>query len=454
MFKKIFSLYLNKKTFFKGSAVLALTALLSNILGLFRDRLLAQNFGASTVLDAYSAAFILPNLLLNIFVAGALTAAFVPIFSSLISSDKRKEAKEFSNSVLNSSILIVLFFGLLLFIFARQLSSLIVPGFTEQSKTLFVNLMRLLLLSPLIFAISNTFGNILVGEERFFWYGISPSIYNIGIIVGALFSKKFGIQGVVIGTLVGAILHLVTRIIGVGKKYLTYRPNIKFDEHFKKYVKLMLPRMIGQPIDQLTFLGFTIMASTIGAGSIVILNIANNFQTVPVAIIGITFALIAFPILSKIAARNNKKEFMNETNFTIKAIILTTAPAALIMYMLRRPIIAILIGGGHFDTNAIYTTAATLGMFCPSIVTESINHLLARAFYALKNSHTPTIIALGGLAVSLSSAYFFSKTYGVQGLALAFLAGSVFKLIFHLIFLKNQAVKSFSEQEAITYAGE
>ncbi len=447
MIKKLISLYFNRKTFFKGSAVLAFTALLSNLLGLLRDRLLAHHFGAGAALDAYNAAFIVPNLLLNIFVAGALTAAFVPIFSGLISKDRRQEAAEFANSVLNSSILIILITGLAVFIFAPQLSRWVVPGFTPESKVLFVNLTRLLLLSPLIFAVSNALGNILVSEEKFFWYGISPSLYNIGIIGGVIFLVgRFGIYGAIIGVIGGALLHLISRLIGLMNYYLRYRPKIKIDEHFKKYIRLMLPRMAGQPIEQVMFLGFTIIASTIGTGAIVALNFANNFQTVPVAIIGVTFALTAFPVLSKIAARNNRKDFIGETIFTAKAILLTTVPVAVFMYFFSRPIIAILIGGGAFDQHAISVTAATLAVFAPSIVTESVNHLLARAFYALKNSLTPTLISLGGLIITLAGGYFAVEKLGISGLALGFLFGSIFKLIMHMVFLKERAAKVFSGQ--------
>ena len=453
MIKKLISIYFSRKNFFKGSAILAFTALASNLLGLLRDRLLAHSFGASRVLDAYNAAFIMPNLLLNIFVAGALSAAFVPIFTEITSHKEKTDTSDFTNSVLNSSVLIILITGLLAFVFAPQLSNWLVPGFSTESKVLFVKLTRLLLLSPLIFAVSNTIGSILISEERFFWYGLSPAVYNIGIIGGTVFlAGRFGIQGVIMGAIGGALLHLISRLIGLGRQYWRYRPQIKIDAHFKKYLRLMLPKMAGQPIEQVMFLGFTIIASTIGTGAIVVLNIANNFQTVPVAIIGITFALTAFPILAKIAAQNNKKGFIDETIFTAKAILITTAPVAALMYFFSRPIIAILIGGGAFDQHAINITAVTLAVFTPSIVTESVNHLLARAFYALKNSATPTLIALGGLIITLVSGYFLAGKFGVPGLALGFFLGSIFKILFHLVFLKSQTKKVFVKSQSVIAA--
>jgi putative peptidoglycan lipid II flippase len=444
MIKKLISLYFSKKAFFRGSAILAFTALLSNLLGLLRDRLLAHSFGASRALDAYNAAFVVPNLLLNIFVAGALAAAFVPIFTELANKNEKEKLSEFVNSVLNSSLLIILITGLIVFAFAPQLSNFIVPGFDADSKALFIKLMRLLLLSPLIFAASNTFGNILVSEEKFFWYGISPVLYNIGIIGGIIFGvKQYGIYAVVAGVIAGAFLHLASRVIGTVNYFFRYRPKIKINEYFKKYLRLMLPKMAGQPIEQIMFLGFTVIASTIGTGAITALNFANNFQTVPVAIIGVTFALTAFPALSKIAVQSSKKKFTDETIFTIKTIIFTTTPIAVFMYFFRRPIIAILLGGGMFDKTAIELTAISLGMFTPSIVTESINHLLARAFYALKDSLTPTLIALGWLIITLVAAYIFAMTKGIPGLALGFFLGSIFKILLHIILLRRQVKNIF-----------
>jgi len=451
MIKKLLAVFLNKKVFFRGSAILAFTAVLSNLTGLLRDRLFAHTFGASSALDAYNAAFIVPNLLLNIFVAGALTAAFIPIFSGLLEKKEHAEASDLTNSVLNSSVLIILVTGLAAFVLAPQLSRWIVPGFSPESKEIFVGMMRLLLLSPLIFAVSNTFGSVLMGDEKFFWYGFSAVLYNVGIICGTLFlAPRFGIYGAAIGTVGGAVLHLIARGIGIGRRYFKYKLKIKFNYNFKRYLRLMVPKMIGQPIDQLIFMGFTTMASVIGAGSIVVLNFANNFQTVPLSIIGITFALIAFPILSKIAARNDKKAFIAEISFAVKAMVITTLPVAAFMFIFQKPIISILIGGGAFDKTAVALTAATMGAFTPSILTESVNQLLSRAFYALKNSLTPTLIALGGLAITLSSAYVLSLkfSFGVVGLAIGFFFGSVFKLVLHLLLLKGQTKKAFVSENA------
>lgn len=438
MVSRILARFVNRKNFFFGSAVLSATTVLSYALGLLRDRMLATKFGASIYLDAYNAAFTLPDLILNIFVAGALTAAFVPIFSDLKNSNRHGEASDFINSVISSSLFVVIIAGTLVFIFAPFLSKYVVPGFDETSRDIFVNLVRILLLSPIIFSISNTIGNINLTHEKYFWYGISASLYNVGIIFGAIFlAPHFGIYGVAIGTVIGALLHLISRLIGLSYPY-KYRPKISFNHNYRTFIKLMLPKVIGQPLEQITFLGYTIIASTIGAGSIAIMNFARNFQSMPVNVIGITLALTAFPVLTRLSARESQREFRNEIKFTLFTVLLITIPSAFAVYFLRNYLIAIFLGGGMFDSEAIRLTGATLGMLAISIPTESMTHLISRGFYALKDSLTPVVVGLMGLITAIVFGYLFSKSMGIEGLALGFVFGSILKTIaLYILLLKK-----------------
>lgn len=416
--------------------MLALTTMASYLLGLLRDRLFAHTFGASQALDAYNAAFTVPDLILNIFVAGALTAAFIPLFTSTPDTER----SEFVNSVLNSSLIAVMIGGLAAFIFAPVVSRLIVPGFDEIARGQFVNLMRILLVSPVLFAISNTLGSMLVSHEKFLWFGLSAALYNLGIILGTIFlAPSWGIYGVAVGTLLGAVLHLIPRLAATWN-YLAYRPAIRITDVYRNFIKLMIPKMAGHPIEQLTFAGFTVIASSLGAGSIAILNFARNFESMPVNVIGATFALTVFPALSR---AKTKSEFTGEVWFTAKVIVLVTAFAALVMYLIRTPLIGILLGGGEFGHNEIALTAATFAYFALAIPTESLSHLLARSFYALKNSLTPTLVSIGGLIFALGAGYLFSRTLGIRGLALGFFVGSLAKIVLLSILLHRETKQSF-----------
>ena len=415
-----------------------ITAALSYLLGLIRDRQFAHVFGASPALDAYNAAFTIPDLILNVFVAGALTAAFIPLFTELSEGSKDEERTTFTNSVLNGSLLVVIICGTLAYFFAGPLSHLIVPGFDEATRATFIHLMRILLLSPLIFAISNTLGSILVSKERFFWYGISASLYNAGIIAGTLLlAPKFGIFGVAYGSLIGALMHLLPRLIATISAF-RYQPRIVFDRMYRTFIRLMIPKMAGHPIEQLTFLGFTAIASTLGHGAIVTLNFARNFQSAPVNVIGATLALTIFPVLSRAVAQRQQENFQQELWFTAKMIFVLTILSGIVIYLIRYQLIAILLGGGKFGPSEIAATATVLGIFCLSIPTESVSHLLARSFYALKNSLTPTLVSVGGLGFALGSGYYFSQSMGVKGLALGFFVGSVVKIVLLGILLRKE----------------
>ena len=201
----------------------------------------------------------------------------------------------------------------------------------------------------------------------------------------------------------------------------------------------MAPKVIGHPIEQLTFLGFTAIASTISSGSIVILNFAHNFQSMPINTIGVTFALTAFPLLARAVSTEDKKVFRKELSFAFYTILLASVVAAILLYFLRQPLIAILLGGGAFDTQAIGLTATTLGVFALSVPTESLSQLLARGFYATKDSLTPVLVSIGSLVIAVVCAWVFSKTLGVPGLAWGYFVGSGLKTVLLYTLLHNKA---------------
>ena len=432
-----FHYIISRQKFFKGSVILALATVTSYALGLLRDRQFAHLFGASHQLDAYQAAFIIPDLLLNIFVAGGLAAAFIPLLAEIRDHHNEREASDFINSVLNGSIIVVCVVGLVTFFAAPWIAPLVVRGFPPEAMHQYIVLLRIMLISPIIFSVSNALGNLLAFQERFFWYGMSAVLYNFGIILGTWWlSPALGIYGAGVGVLIGSLFHLAPRAVAAWRMF-SYRPYIAIDQYLRRFVRLMLPKMIGHPVEQLTFLGFTMIASMIGGGAISILNFARNFQSAPVAVIGITLSMTLFPIISRSAASNDRVEFMKELLFTVKLTLLILIPSAILMYLIREPLIRILLGGGAFDESAVKATAAALGIFTLAIPTESLCHLFSRAFYALKNSITPVLVSVGGLFLSITVGYALSRSMGVQGLALGFFIGSLVKVILLAILLRR-----------------
>ncbi|MBI3250901.1 MAG: hypothetical protein HYZ61_03600 [Candidatus Andersenbacteria bacterium] len=411
----------------RGSIILAVTTFGSYAAGLLRDRILSQKFGASVITDAYNAAFLPSDFLFNLLVASGIAAAGVPLFISIYKNNKTK-AHDYMNALLVTATATMIVVGVAIFLFASSLSHLVAPGLSEEGRQTTIQLMRILAFSPILFAASNALGAFLVAQKRFLWYGLSPMMYNVGIIGGVLLlTPRMGIIGAAWGALIGAGLHLLVRVVDASLSGWKLRFAYDWPKaEMKKTFQLMAPKMIGHPVEMVTFWIFTSLASLLEPGSITALNLARNFQSVPVSLIGIAIATAVFPSLAH-AAVSSRKELHHLFQRTAGTILLISGTAALIIFVSRRLLISVLLGGGEFDEIAIAKTALLLGVFCLSIPTESVSHLLARTFYAAQNTIIPVVFSVINLIVAGSSAYILTQEIGIAGLPLGFFLGSFVK---------------------------
>lgn len=419
-----------------GSLTLGLTTLASYMIGLLRDRTFARTFGASDALDAYNAAFLLPDLLFNFLIASGIAAAFVPIFLDLFNSDK-KRSYDYANSAISGATMVTTSAAIILFIFADSISSLVAPGFDESGHQYVAQITRFLAISPILFGISNTLGAMLVAKRRFLFYGLSPILYNLGIIFGTIFlSPKFGPVGIAIGTVAGAFLHMTIRTIDAYRSGFRFEAQFKFKTpEFKKTIKLMLPKMFGHPVELAMFWGFTIIASGLSAGSIAIMNFARNFQSVPVSLIGITFSTTAFPIMAQAISDHSLPDFKKTLKNSFWLILGGSLLAALVTFIIKEPLIRLVLGGGAFSEEAIKRTATMLGVFTLAMPTESLRHLLARAFYATKNTLVPVVLNIVGLVIAIGGGYLLAPRFDILAIPIAFSLASLIELIFLIILL-------------------
>jgi len=429
----------------RGSIVLGVTTLGSYGAGLLRDRILAHSFGAGTSLDIYNAAFLVPDFLFNFLVASGIAAAAVPLFTELYKRN-RTHAYQYMNSLILVAVALMTVTGLFIMLCAPWLSFIVAPGLNAEGRTQAIQLMRIVALSPILFAISNALGALLIAQKRFTWYGFSPIFYNVGIIGGALLlAPTMGIVGVAYGTVVGAGLHLIVRLIDA--LATGWRPHLAWHWHapeMKRTLQLMLPKMVGHPVELVTFWVFTTLASLLASGSITVLNFARNFQSVPVSILGIAMATAVFPALSE-AALTSPAELKRLFKRTTRTILFASVGAAVLVFVIRRPLVALLLGGGAFNSDAVARTALTLGFFCLSIPTESLSHLFARAFYATKNTLIPVIFSVISLITAGATAYVLISKVGIIGLPLGFFFGSLIKAVgLWLVFLKRLDQKKIS----------
>ncbi|PIQ78419.1 murein biosynthesis integral membrane protein MurJ [Candidatus Peregrinibacteria bacterium CG11_big_fil_rev_8_21_14_0_20_46_8] len=423
-------LWARKTKFFAGASILTITTFGSYVLGLVRDRTFAQTFGATRELDIYNAAFNIPDLILNVLVAGALSAAFIPVFTGLRAQKQEHEANEVASTLLNSAVVVVAVVGAIAFIFMPWIAPKIAPGFSAEELEILISHSRIFLLSPIIFAVSNGLGSMLISYQHYLPYGLSPILYNFGIIGGTFFVPRFGVTALIIGTLGGALLHLGVRLLGISRTHFHYHPLLKWrDKNFLQIVKLMIPKMVGHPVEQITFIIFTNVASTLAAGSIAVVSFARNFQSVPVSLFGIAFSLAIFPMLSEAAAQKDLPVWLGHFKKALRDILYFTVPSAVVLFALSEIPIRIFLGGGNFTEAHIARTALTLSFFAFAVPTESVVHLLARSFYSLKNTLTPVIVSVIGLGVTAAIAFSFAPRLDIVVIPLAFAAGSATRVV-------------------------
>ncbi|HEX6474334.1 MAG TPA: lipid II flippase MurJ [Candidatus Limnocylindria bacterium] len=417
------------RRFLPAGGVLLSVLLFGNYaIGQLRDRIFAQTFGAGAELDAYNAAFVLPELLLDVLVASGLAAPFIPIFLQL-RGEERQRANAFGQTILTGAVVVMTAVSVVLFIFAPQTTALIAPSFDAEQQELYTNLFRVMLLTPIIFAASLSVGDVLLAERRFFTYGIAPLLYNAGIIIGTLaFGAALGIYSAAIGAILGALLHLGVRLVGL--RGTGFRPRFRLEATpaVGEFIKLMLPKMISHPVEPMTFLFFTAVASGLAEGSISSVSFARNYQSAAVSIVGVGFALAAFPGLSTAYADADRRGFLRALFTNLTTILTLTTAAALVLFVLSTFIIEFFLGGGAFDAQDVATTALILSAFTISIPLESVTHLLSRAIYATHHTLLQVFSSLGGFAVTVVVTLGLVPTVGVVAIPAGFAIGQAVKV--------------------------
>lgn len=421
-----------------GAGLLALSSIGSYALGLLRDRLLAGQFGASAELDVYNASFLIPDFIMSLFVA-ALTAAFVPVFTDLRHKHNIKKSWQLTNTLLFLITIVILSSAIVGFFLTPWLTKIIAPGFNESSYLLLVNTTRLMLISPILFSLSILFGSALMGLRRFIAYALSPILYNLSIVLGLYFlAPQYGIYGAIIGVLIGAFSHMLIRLIellisGWHIKYIGWN----FSD-VKKIIKLMIPRAIGLLTWQANLWIYTAIASGLTVGSIAIFNLARNFQSLPVSLFGIAFATALLPALASHYAKQDKKTFRKDLSKTIRQVLFFTIPAALALIVLSKPLVSFFLGTGKFSEEAIVITGIMLAVFACSVPLESLQHVLARGFYARHNTVTPVLITISATIINIIVSLSMVKFIGIYGLAVGFLSYSTIQVVLLATFLKRK----------------
>ncbi len=421
-----------ESTFHIGQATLIIASftLLSRVTGFFRDILLASQLGLSTDSDIYFTAFRIPDLVYNLLILGTLSVAFIPVFSEYLVKDRSK-AMTIASSIMNISAIAMLVVCGAIFIFAEPLTKLIAPGFPAEQLTQTAWITRIMMLSPIIFTISNVLSSVLISMKKFLIVNTAPLLYNVGIILGIIFLyPKFGITGLAYGVIFGALMHMAIQIPEAIRHGFRWKPKLAYkDPGVRKIGALFLPRIVGLDNSYVNLIVVSIIGSTLVTGSISAFNYANNIQAVALGIFALSSAVAIFPVLSEYFAKDDMTGFIKSLQNTIIRVLYFVVPISILTLLLRAHIVRLLLGYGRCDWNCTIVTFDTLGVLALGLVAQSLIPLFARAFYARQNTKTPVAISLVGMTVNIVLSYFLAQGLGIAGVALGFVIATTIQCI-------------------------
>ena len=443
-----------------AALIVAFFGLISRLFGLWRDRMLASQFGAGEMLDIYYAAFKIPDLVFNLLIVGAISSAFLPIFYEYSSKDKN-DALKFASNILNVLIISLLFISVLLVFFAPQLIFFIAPGFNDNAINLTVKLSRILFISPILLGISALVSALLQAYSKFLITSLAPVFYNLGIIFGIiLLVPYFGILGLAYGVILGAFFHFIIQLPSLFSA--GFRPrailNLK-DPGLSKVIKLWFPRTLGLLALQINNMIATAIASSLTVGSIAIFNLADNLRWVPIGIIGVAFSTAAFPAMGLAYAQGKNDLFLKRFSLAVRQTLFIVLPLSFLFFILRAQIVRIILGTGQFGWEATRLTAASLGLFSFGIFAAALLPLFTRAFFVFHNTKTPVFINIFSMVINIGLSFLFVEaiikfsffnswlgnvmrlnnisSIGILGLPLAVTITNIINLSWHWVDLKK-----------------
>ncbi|MBR2725073.1 murein biosynthesis integral membrane protein MurJ [Candidatus Saccharibacteria bacterium] len=452
-FRSVVALANIKLSVKSAAIVLASSTLISALLGLFRDRLLNSNYLGTypTGIDAYTAAFTIPDFMFFILTSGALAVSFIPVFNQRLASGNKKSAWELSSSAINLLAILTLIASVLIMIFADPLIRYIVsPGLDESGMVLAINMTRVIAINPFLFSIATVVTSIQQAVGRFVFYAFAPAIYNIGIIIGItwftgginLFGIQLfegGIMGVAIGVILGAVMQLIVSLIGLFGLGMDYEFKIYWkNQGFRSILKLLPARSLDQGIDYINGIVNTNLSSRMGVGAVRSFNQASALHQMPINLIGVAISTAFFPKLTEELGNGDKQEFNETFRRALRTIIWIALPVSIIAFFGRGYVTSFISNIGNNDSNG--TIASVLGTLCLAIFARSVFHIASRGFYAYQDTKTPFIVSIFAIGLTIIlSVWFYSLSWGVDGLGLAQSLGAIVEIIILLYILQKRS---------------
>lgn len=457
-----------------AALILGGAAFLSRLLGLLRDRLLAQRFGAGDALDAYYAAFQIPDILFTVFLIGSASAAVMPIFLEY-EEKSGDEAEKFISNLVTVFGFAALAIAVLGIIFAAELTTVVAPGFSGEKLAITVSITRLVMVNAVLFGIAGILSSVLQARRRFFVFALPPIFYNLAIIASLfLFVPSLGVRGLGYGVLLGGLAQVFVGLPALAAMGFKFNPGFNWREPgLKRVAVVSLPRVLALSMNQVTVAALAAIASFFAAGSISVFKLASNLIYVPVGLFGVSYALAVFPRLSSASIRGQSQRFREDVAIGFRNILFWALPFTTLFIVLRAHIVRVVLGSGAFDWEDTRLVAAVLAVLAVAVTSESLLPLVTRAFYALGKTTKPLVwnvvaslltimlaVALAGLFAARPEVLsFLTRILRISDLtspkiiavAAAFAVGSVVNAALLALALKRAAGEKLGIE--LTYGG-
>lgn len=407
------------RTIARAGLIVSGAFLVSRILGWLRLVVIANTVDATAELDAFFAAFRIPDLLFQLVAAGALSSALIPVVASVLQTEGERRAWRVVSTVTNLMLGALLVLAVLVLLTADLLVPIYTSGFDPATTARTIELTRIMVLSPIFLALGAVATSVLNSRGRFAAAAIAPSVYNLAIIGAALLlAPSMGAAGLAIGVVAGSLGHLLVQLRPLHRIGFRYEPRIDVaDTAARKALALMAPRAVGLGATQITFVVVTALATTVGIGAVTAFTVAFTLLQIPIGIIGVPLGVVLFPSMSREVAAGDRARFTTLVTRALRLLVFVMLPIAVIAAILRTEAVALLFGS--FEPGAIELTAATLLAFLVGLVAHSTIAVLARAFYARQDTLTPVLAAVGAVLVNTTLAALLVGPLGLPGIALA-----------------------------------
>lgn len=414
-----------------ASLILLVGNLASRVLGWVRLAVIGAEFGTSRQLDAYFAAFRIPDTIFQLVVAGTLFTAFIPVFVTYRAREDEAEAWRVASSVVNLVVLALAVISFVMALLAPLFVPLVAPGFDPATTALTVRLTRLMLLSPFFIGLGAVVSAILNGYDEFAIPALAPLVYNLAIILAAVFlAPLLGVEALAVGVAAGALGHLLVQLPRLRRFSGRYELKIRlWHPGVREVARLMAPRTLGLAATQANFIISTVLASTLPIGSVTSFNYAFQLSQVPVALVGVSVAIALFPTLSRAAAVGRADEVRRQVAASLRIMFFVAAPLTVVLVVLHEPTTAVFYQYGAFGAPAARATADALLYFSLALVAHAWVQVVARAFYALHDSRTPVTWAVVAVVANVILMLWLVGPMGVSGLALALSGSSVIEVL-------------------------